>query len=210
MIDNYNDFIKLLKSLDNRPKLLLHACCAPCSSHTILLLKEYFDITIFYSNDNIYPETEFQKRLNEIIDFCKKISDDIKVIYDEYNEDDFNNAIKGYEALGERSLRCYQCYSLRMEKTAKKAKELNFDYFTTTLSISPYKVTKWINEIGYMLEEKYNIKYLFSDFKKENGYQHSIELSQQYCLYRQNYCGCKYSLRERNEKDDRIKEENNC
>ncbi len=210
MIENYNDFIKLLKSLDYRPKLLLHACCAPCSSHTILLLKEYFDITIFYSNDNIYPEAEYQKRLNEITNFCKKISDDIKVIYDEYNEDDFNNAIKGYENFGERSLRCYQCYNLRMEKTAKKAKELNFDYFTTTLSISPYKVTKWINEIGYMLEEKYNIKYLFSDFKKENGYQHSIELSQKYCLYRQNYCGCKYSLRERNEKDDRIKEENNC
>ena len=205
MIDNYNDFIKLLKSLDYRPKLLLHACCATCSSHTLLLLKEYFDITIFYSNDNIYPETEYQKRLNEITNFCKKISDDIKVIYDEYN-----NAIKGYENFGERSLRCYQCYNLRMEKTAKKAKELNFDYFTTTLSISPYKVTKWINEIGYMLEEKYNIKYLFSDFKKENGYQHSIELSQKYCLYRQNYCGCKYSLRERNEKDDRIKEENNC
>jgi len=210
MIENYNDFIKLLKNLDYRPKLLLHACCAPCSSHTLLLLKEYFDITIFYSNDNIYPEAEYQKRLNEITNFCKKISDDIKVIYDEYNEDDFNNAIKGYESFGERSLRCYQCYNLRMEKTAKKAKELNFDYFTTTLSISPYKVTKWINEIGYMLEEKYNIKYLFSDFKKENGYQHSIELSQKYCLYRQNYCGCKYSLRERNEKDDRIKEENNC
>ena len=210
MIDNYNDFIKLLKSLDYRPKLLLHACCAPCSSHTLLLLKEYFDINIFYSNDNIYPEAEYQKRLNEITNFCKKISDDIKVIYDPYNENDFNNAISGYESLGERSLRCYKCYNLRMEKTAKKAKELNFDYFTTTLSISPYKVTKWINEIGYMLEEKYNIKYLFSDFKKENGYKHSIELSQKYCLYRQNYCGCKYSLKERKEKDDRIKEENNC
>ncbi len=210
MIDNYNDFIKLLKSLDYRPKLLLHACCAPCSSHTLLLLKEYFDITIFYSNDNIYPEEEYQKRLNEIIDFSKKISDEINVIYDSYYEEDFNNAIKGYESLGERSLRCYKCYNLRMEKTAIKAKELGFDYFTTTLSISPYKVTKWINEIGYMLEEKYNVKYLFSDFKKENGYQHSIELSQKYCLYRQNYCGCKYSLRERNEKDDRIKEENNC
>ena len=148
MIDNYNDFKSFITKLDYRPKLLLHACCAPCSSHTLMVLKDYFDITIFYSNDNIYPKTEYDKRLDEISTFVKKISNDIDVIYDEYNESDFDNAISGLESLGEKSKRCYECYKLRLEKTAIKAKELNYDYFTTTLSISPYKVEKWINEIG--------------------------------------------------------------
>lgn len=197
MLENYNEFLKFIKSLDNKPSLLLHSCCAPCSSHTILLLKEYFDLTIYYSNDNIYPKHEFDIRLEEQINFAKMHN--INVISD-YNEDDFNNAILGYENMGEKSIRCYKCYELRLEKTAKKAKELNFDYFTTTLSISPYKLAKWINKIGYELEEKYNVKYLFSDFKKENGYQHSISLSKEYGLYRQDYCGCKYSMMERNER----------
>ena len=208
MINSYNEFINFIKNLDNKPKLLVHACCAPCSSHTLMVLKDYFKISIYYSNDNIYPKSEFDKRLEEIINFTKKISDDIDVIYDEYNEEDFNNAIKGLEDLGEKSKRCYECYKLRLEKTAIKAKTLCYDYFSTTLSISPYKVTKWINEIGYDLEKKYNINYLFSDFKKEEGYQDSIELSKKYGLYRQDYCGCKYSLKERNERIDRIKKEN--
>ncbi len=205
VIDNYNDFLDFLNKLEYRPKLLLHACCAPCSSHVILLLKKYFDITIFYSNDNIYPYSEYEIRLNEIINFCKNF--DINVIYDEYNENDYYNAIKGYETLGEKSERCYKCYTLRLEKSASKAKELGFDYFTTTLSISPYKVEKWINEIGYEMENKYNVKYLYSNFKKGDGYKHSIELSKEYGLYRQDYCGCKYSLEERMEYD-RVKEEN--
>ena len=208
MIDNYNDFKSFITKLDYRPKLLLHACCAPCSSHTLMVLKDYFDITIFYSNDNIYPKTEYDKRLDEISTFVKKISNDIDVIYDEYNESDFDNAISGLESLGEKSKRCYECYKLRLEKTAIKAKELNYDYFTTTLSISPYKVEKWINEIGYMLEDKYQIKYLYSNFKKDDGYNDSIKLSNEYGLYRQDYCGCKYSLKERDERIERAKEKN--
>lgn len=208
MLSNYNEFKKFITELDYKPKLLLHACCAPCSSHTLMVLKDYFKITIFYSNDNIYPKLEYDKRLDEIINFSKKISNDIDVLFDEYNEIDFDNAINGLEDLGEKSKRCYECYKLRLEKTAKKAEELNYDFFTTTLSISPYKVTKWINEIGYDLENKYNVKYLFSDFKKEEGYQDSIKLSKEYGLYRQDYCGCKYSLKERDERIDRIKKEN--
>ena len=208
MIDNYNDFKKFITNLDYKPKLLLHACCAPCSSHTLMVLKDYFDISIFYSNDNIYPKEEFIKRLDEIINFTSKISNDIDVLYDEYNELDYDNAVKGLEHLGEKTKRCYECYKLRLTKTAIKAKELNYDFFTTTLSISPYKVTKWINEIGYELEKEYNVKYLFSDFKKDAGYQDSINLSKEYGLYRQDYCGCKYSLEERNERIDRAKEEN--
>ena len=208
MIDNYNDFKSFISKLDYRPKLLLHACCAPCSSHTLMVLKDYFDITIFYSNDNIYPKSEYDKRLEEIEAFVKKISNDIDVIYDEYNESDFDNAISGLESLGEKSKRCYECYKLRLEKTAIKAKELNYDYFTTTLSISPYKVEKWINEIGYMLEDKYQIKYLYSNFKKDDGYNDSIKLSNEYGLYRQDYCGCKYSLKERDERIERTKEKN--
>ena len=209
MINSYNDFKIFIENLDYKPKLLLHACCAPCSSHTLMVLKDYFKISIFYSNDNIYPKSEYDKRLEEIEIFVKKISDQIDVIHDEYKEDDYNNAVKGLENLGERTKRCYECYKLRLEKTAIKAKELNYDYFSTTLSISPYKVEKWINEIGYMLEEKYDIKYLFSDFKKEAGYSHSIELSKEYGLYRQDYCGCKYSLKERDERIERTKEKIN-
>ena len=198
MINNYKEFKEFLKSLDHRPKLLLHTCCAPCSTHTLKVLKDYFDITIFYSNDNIYPKDEFDKRLDEQIRFASNFN--IKVISDEYKDEDFYEAIKGKEELGEKSIRCYECYKLRLEKTALKAKELNFDYFTTSLSISPYKITSWINEIGYMLEDKYNVKYLFSDFKKEEGYKDSIKLSEEYELYRQDYCGCVFSMKERDEK----------
>lgn len=200
MIENYKDFKQFLSGLTYRPKLLLHSCCAPCSSHVILLLKDFFDITIFYSNDNIYPYEEFQKRLEEEIRLCKEIDPNLQVLYDSYQEKDYNTAILGKEALGERSKRCYACYKLRLEKTAIKAKQLGFEYFSTTLSISPYKVTSWINEIGKALEEIYQVKYLYSDFKKEEGYKHSIALSKTYHLYRQDYCGCKYSKQEQEER----------
>lgn len=205
MISNYNEFKEFITTIDksNKPSLLLHACCAPCSSHTIMVLMEYFDITIFYSNDNIEPIEEYNKRLDEIIKFTNNFN--IKVIYDEYNNKDYHNAVKGYEHLGEKSERCYKCYSLRLRKTAIKAKELNFDYFTTTLSISPFKVTRWINEIGYQCQEEFNVKYLFSDFKKEDGYKDSIKLSSEYNLYRQDYCGCMYSKQERIEAIERDK-----
>lgn len=197
MINNYKDFKKYLNSLEQKPTLLLHSCCAPCSSHTLLLLKNYFSITIFYSNDNIYPIEEFQLRLEEQRKFVKEIDTDIEVLTESFEPSDFYHQIKGLESLGEKSQRCYQCYLLRMEKTAKKALELKYDFFTTTLSISPHKNSDWINEIGYMLEKKYNVKYLYSDFKKDSGYQDSILLSKQYGLYRQDYCGCIYSMRER-------------
>ena len=196
MINSYLEFKNYLNNLNNKPSLLLHACCAPCSSHTILLLQKFFDITIYYSNDNIYPKSEYDNRLDEINRFVSVIGN-IKVIADEYNSDDFYNAVKGKENLGEKSIRCYECYKLRLKKTAIKALNGGYEYFTTTLSISPYKVEKWINEIGYNLEKEYNVKYLYSNFKKENGYQHSIELSKEYDLYRQDYCGCEYSLKER-------------
>lgn len=202
MLNSYKEFKdyldKEIKSLSTKPKLLLHTCCAPCSSYTIKLLKEYFDITIFYSNDNIYPYEEYRHRLDEQIRFATLF--DIEVLFDEYSNEDYENAIKGKETLGERSYRCYECYKLRLEKTALKAKELSFDFFTTSLSISPYKVSRWINEIGYNLEEKYHVSFLYSDYKKEEGYKESIRLSAQYNLYRQDFCGCVYSKKERDEK----------
>ena len=207
MINSYKEFKEFLTKLDHKPSLMLHACCAPCSSHVLMLLKDFFDITIFYSNDNIYPESEFDKRLEEIKRFANEISTDIKVISDPYKASDYYDAIKGYEHLGERSYRCYLCYKLRLEKSIIKAKELGFEYFTTTLSISPYKNSKWLNEIGYELEEKYNVKYLYSDFKKEDGYKDSINLSAEYGLYRQDYCGCIYSLNERKESCGDTKED---
>lgn len=200
MFDNYKEFKAFLLSLKDHPKLLLHSCCAPCSSHVISLLKDYFEITIFYSNDNIYPLEEYEKRLEEEIRFCQELDSNISVLSEPYRKEDYEEAISGLEELGEKSKRCYNCYKLRLEKTARKAKELCFPYFTTTLSISPHKVTKWINEIGSLMEKKYGIVYLYSDFKKEEGYKHSIELSKEYHLYRQDYCGCRYSLIERREK----------
>lgn len=208
MITDYASFLKLIKSFDKKPKLLLHACCAPCSSHCLMLLNQYFDITIFFSNDNIYPKSEFDFRLDELKRFLDDANlSNVGVISAEYDESRYDNAVKGYEHLGEKSLRCYKCYTLRMEETAKLCKKLGYDYFTTTLSISPHKLEKWINEIGYSLEEKYGVKYLYSNFKKENGYKNSIELSKKYNLYRQDYCGCKYSLEER-KNNDRCNKEN--
>ncbi len=208
MIENYKDFKKQIQSFSTKPKLLLHSCCAPCSSHVLSLLVPFFDITIFYSNDNIFPEQEYYARLEEVKRFCEEFDPSIQVLYDEYKCEDYYLCVKGLENLGEKSMRCYECYSLRMEKTAKKAKEKGFDFFTTTLSISPHKNDKWINKIGYQLEKKYNIKYLYSNFKKENGYKHSIEMSKEYHLYRQDYCGCVFSLEERRKKNDRVAEEN--
>lgn len=187
-----------------KPTLLLHACCAPCSSHVILLLKEKYDITLFYSNDNIYPENEFGLRLEELIKFAKNF--DIPVIADGFKPEDFYNAVKGYEYLGEKTARCYKCYKFRLEKSAKKAKELGFDFFTTTLSISPYKEPKWLNKIGYELQEEYGVKWLLSNFYEGNGYEHSVQLCKQYDLYQQDYCGCVFSLREmiaRTEEEDK-------
>lgn len=196
MVTNYTEFKMFLEKLNIRPKLLLHACCAPCSSYTLIFLMKYFDVTIFYSNDNIAPFEEYDRRLEEIKRFISNF-DGVKLIYDEYRPQDYNEAVKGYEALGEKSLRCYKCYELRLSETAKIAEELGFDNFCTTLTLSPHKNSNWINEIGKELNDKYTSNYLYSDFKKKNGYKRSIELSSLYNLYRQNYCGCVYSIRDK-------------
>ena len=181
------------------PKLLLHACCAPCSSYVLEYLSKYFEITIYYYNPNIHPENEYIRRISELKKFINQYKCEVKMnlVEENYDPKEYFDQIKGLENLSERSKRCYNCYKFRMEKAAKYAKENNFDYFTTTLSISPYKNADWINEIGTILEEKYNIKYLYADFKKKNGYKRSLELSKEYKLYRQDYCGCIYSKQER-------------
>ena len=191
----YQEFLGTLKNIDanNKPTLLLHVCCAPCSSHCLSVLEPYFDITVFYYNPNISPFEEYERRLNEEKRYLSLVHPNIKIVDVNYDSEKFDELAKGYEDLPEGGERCKKCYRLRLDETAKFAKEHNFDYFTTTLTVSPYKHSATLNEIGEDVAKKYDLKYLCSDFKKENGYQHSIELSKQYNLYRQDYCGCKYS-----------------
>ncbi len=199
MKENYqiilNKTIENIKKDNICPSLLLHSCCAPCSSYVLEYLSEYFNITIFYYNPNISPEEEFFKRVNEQKRLINEIplKHEVKFIEGTYEPNRFFELAKGMEALPEGGERCFKCYRLRLEETAKLAKENGFNYFTTTLSISPHKNAQVLNAIGAELSEKYNINYLFSDFKKRNGYKRSCELSEIYGLYRQNYCGCVYS-----------------
>lgn len=187
-----------IKNISTKNKLLLHACCAPCSSAVLERISKYFDITILYYNPNITEPEEYEKRLNEIENFVKKLNiKNIKVLRGRYNPKEFFDISVGLEKEKERGKRCYKCYELRLKETAKVAEKLNFDYFTTTLSISPYKNSKWLNEIGENLNKEFKPAYLYADFKKKNGYKRSIELSQEYGLYRQDYCGCIYSKKER-------------
>ena len=200
---NYqNKLDEILKDLNGTPKLLLHTCCAPCSSYCIEYLSNYFDITVLYYNPNISPQEEYEKRKQEQIRFLKEYPSKNKLdIMDiDYDYNDFLSIAKGLEQEKEGGRRCHKCYLLRLEKTAQIAKKHQFDYFGTTLTVSPYKNSKVLNEIGKVLQEKYNVAYLFSDFKKKEGYKRSIELSKQYHLYRQDYCGCIYSKKERDEK----------
>ena len=190
---------EIIESLDYTPKLLLHACCAPCSSYVLEVLSKYFAITILYYNPNITEKKEFDKRYLELQKFISQINfvNKVDVMDVDYSNAEFFEMAKGLEKEKEGGKRCYLCYKLRMDKTASIASEYNFDYFTTTLSISPYKNAGYINEIGEYLEDKYKVKYLYADFKKKNGYKRSIELSAKYHLYRQDYCGCIYSKIER-------------
>lgn len=195
MKENYAKLLeKIIDELDYKPTLLLHSCCAPCSSYVIEYLHDYFNITIIYYNPNIYPKEEYEKRKEEQIKFIKNYNDVIFMDCD-YDNDKYNELVKGLESEPERGKRCDVCFKLRLEKTAIEAKNNNFDYFGTTLTVSPYKNSTLINDIGRELELKYNIKWLYSDFKKGNGYKRSIELSKVYNLYRQNYCGCIHSKR---------------
>lgn len=189
---NYDlELEKIINGLDYKPRLLLHSCCAPCSSAVIERLIPYFDITIIYYNPNIEPYEEYLVRKEEQISFIK--DKNISFMDSDYDNDLFKNISKGLENDKEGGKRCSKCYYLRLEYTALKAKEGNFDYFGTTLSVSPYKNSQKLNKIGEELEKLYGVKHLYSDFKKKDGYKRSIELSNEYNLYRQNYCGCIYS-----------------
>ena len=202
---NYNvEMEKIINSLDYTPRLLLHVCCAPCSSYVLSVLAKYFKIDIVYYNPNINTKEEYDKRLDELKRLIGTVKYDnpVSIVNCAYNNMDFYNAVKGLENEPEGGKRCFECYKLRLDYTAKVAKELGYDYFTTSLSISPYKNANWLNEIGIELENKYGIKYLVADFKKKNGYKTSIELSKRYNLYRQDYCGCIYSKIERRKKDE--------
>lgn len=194
--------LKEIEKTGTKPKLLLHSCCAPCSSAILEFLQNYFDITVYFYNPNITFEEEYYKRLNEQREYHEKREYSIKVIEGKYDpRKDFFKQVKGLEDRKEGGERCFKCYTLRMEATAQKAKELGFDYFSTVLSISPLKNAQWINEIGEELSEKYGIKFLNGDFKKKNRYLRSTEISREYELYRQDYCGCVFSKMEREAKE---------
>ena len=208
----YAEFEKQIESvseLGEKPRLLLQACCAPCSSHCLELLEKYFDITVYFYNPNIDDREEYVKRLEELKRLTQEaeFAHDVKVVDGDWEPEVFFEMAKGREDLPERGERCYDCYKLRMKKSALYAKEHGFDYFSTTLSISPYKNSDWINSIGMELEEEMRRAavdaeagsvpvFLFSDFKKKDGYKRSIQLSREYGLYRQNYCGCIFSKRD--------------
>ncbi len=172
-------------------KLLLHTCCACCSAYVIELLKKDYEITLFFSNSNIYPKQEYEKRLENAEKISKIMN--VKLIADEYNHQEWLKTIKGYEQEPEKGKRCEICFRFNLERTAEFAKQNNFEIFATTLTISPHKSHTLINKIGSGLSKQYNVKYLESNFKQKDGFKHSTELSKKHNLYRQIYCGCKFS-----------------
>ena len=200
-INYQKELDKLLAALQKEqrvPSLYLHSCCAPCSSYVLEYLSEYFHITLFYYNPNISPEAEYQKRVQEQKRFIANLPARHPIKFKEgpYTPQTFYEAVKGLEHLPEGGERCFICYELRLREAARLAKQSNFDYFTTTLTISPLKNAAKLNELGQKIGSEYGISYLPSDFKKRNGYKRSIELSAEYGLYRQNYCGCVFSRRD--------------
>lgn len=188
----------------NEPKtILLHSCCAPCSSYVISFLSDYFDITVLYYNPNIYPEEEYNKRKKEQIKLIQelKTKNKLNFIDCDYDNNLYNELVNGYENIPEGGKRCHICFNLRLEKTAQIAKKNNYDYFCSTLTVSPHKNSQIINKIGENISNNYHIKWLYSDFKKNEGFKKSIELSKKYNLYRQDYCGCIYSKKARENQD---------
>ena len=184
---------ELIKTINGKPTLLLHSCCGPCSTEVISFLKDYFDITVFYYNPNIEPLEEYLHRKEEQIRFLKEYKEaNIHFLDCEYDNHSFKEISKGLENIPEGGARCHKCFYLRMNKTAEVAKLNNFEYFGTTLTVSPHKNSEIINKIGEKISIENNIKYIYGDFKKNDGYKKSIELSKAYNLYRQNYCGCLY------------------
>lgn len=201
-INYQKELDKLITGLQKEekvPTLLLHSCCAPCSSYVLEYLSNYFHITVLYYNPNIYPESEYSKRIVEqqtlICEMDTKYP--VQFIAGDYDKEKFYEMAKGLEEVKEGGVRCFKCYELRLREAAEIAKKGGYDYFTTTLSISPLKNSAKLNEIGLKLAEEYGVAYLTSDFKKKNGYKRSVELSAQYGLYRQDYCGCEFSMRQR-------------
>ena len=195
---NYDkEMENLIKTLDHVPTLLLHSCCAPCSSAVIERLKDHFDITILYYKPNIEPKEEYDTRKHDHQRFLTQIksANRLNIIDADYDNERYKELIKGHEDDEERGPRCYICYKNRIEYTKKKAQNLGYEFFGTTLSVSPYKLSSWINEIGLNLEDE-KTRFLVSDFKKRDGYKRSIEFSKIYGLYRQDYCGCIYSKKE--------------
>ena len=193
---------KLISNLEKEkkvPKLLLHSCCAPCSSYVLEYLSDYFEISVFYYNPNIFPESEYTKRILEqqMLIHDMRVKYPVSFLAGNYDRERFFEMAAGLEHLREGGERCFKCYELRLEEAAKIAVEGEFDYFTTTLSISPMKNAEKLNAIGTEIGKKYGVSYLQSDFKKKNGYKRSIELSNEYGLYRQDYCGCEFSFRDR-------------
>lgn len=190
---------------DKTPKLLLHSCCAPCSSYCISVLSEYFEVTVFYYNPNIYPPEEYQMRVEEQKRFIEEFPTKHPVTFVEgkYDTNRFYEMAKGLEQVKEGGERCFRCYELRLRKTVEYAKAHGYSFFTTTLSISPLKNADKLNEIGKLLSEEYGVPYLYSDFKKKDGYKKSTKISNEYQMYRQYYCGCIYSKTQR---DKEIKE----
>lgn len=194
--------LKEISKSGKRPSLLLHACCAPCSSYTLEYLVRYFDITLFFYNPNISPKSEYEFRAAELLRLLLEHGgfENVKLIVPEYDSAPFFEMAKGKENIPEGGERCFDCYRLRLTETAKKAADGKYDYFCTTLSISPHKNAEKLNSIGGELAKEYGVRYLFSDFKKKGGYQRSIALSREYNLYRQDYCGCAYSKKEAEER----------
>lgn len=197
---NYDlEMEKQMSNLKEGDSLLLHACCAPCSTACLERLANFFKVTIFYYNPNITDEIEYKKRIEEIKKLLTLISPKYKVelLEGSYEPNKFFEMAKGLEKEPERGKRCFKCYEMRLEETAKIASKLGFNNFCTTLTLSPHKNANWINEIGKKLNTEYDSNYLYSDFKKKEGYKRSIELSKEYNLYRQDYCGCIYSKRDK-------------
>lgn len=185
--------------MKQKQKILLHSCCAPCSTAVIERLKDDYEIVIFYYNPNIYPEEEYIKRKNEEIKYIAHLNETngenlIEMLDCDYDSEKFYEATRGYEKEREGGARCAICFKLRLEETAKKAKEKSFDLFGTTLTVSPHKNAELINSIGLGIEKELDIKFLVSNFKKQNGYKRSVELSKENNIYRQSYCGCEFAL----------------
>ena len=201
-INYQKELDKLISSFEKEgsvPSLLLHSCCGPCSSYCIEYLSQYFNVTVFYYNPNIYPDEEYYHRVKEQQRFIEAFptKHPVEFIEGDYDKDSFYEIAKGLEHEPEKGARCHKCYDLRLRRTAQVAKEKGFDFFTTTLTISPMKDSQVLNQIGIRISDEIGVKWLPSDFKKKEGYKRSTELSKEYDMYRQDYCGCVFSFRER-------------